>query len=138
MCLKYACNINVEKDIVCYKVYLKFYNNILLSPYRRSLAPEFNVVAKTNLGQVQEYWNTLSEGFHSYVDLYDAIDESLYWNMCNPIIVKCIIPKGSKCYIGRFSDKASYCSDSIKLVEQIEIILPELNLNKTYSKIKNT
>lgn len=128
MCLTYACNINVEKDIVCYKVYLKCYNNILLSPYQRSLAPEFNTVAKTDLGEVYKE-HSVNKGFHSFANFCDSMKEAEDWHYSTPVVVKCIIPKGAKCYVGQFEGKVSYCSDSIILVEQIETILPNLNFD---------
>ena len=122
------CLINVEvkevtEDIGCYKVYLK-QNNTLISPYRRSLAPEFNTVAKTDLGEIHKeyvaydsFLPSVHEGFHSFANFYDAMKEAESWFFRIPVVVKCIIPKGAKCYVGQFNDKVSYCSDSIKLVK---------------------
>ena len=117
MCLINAKVKEVTEDIACYKVYLR-QKNTLISPYQRSLAPEFNTVAKTDLGKIYEVLDSVDEGFHSFTNFCDAIKEAEDWASCSiPEVVKCIIPKGAKCYVGQFGDKISYCSDSIKLVK---------------------
>ena len=115
MCLINAKVKEVTEDIACYKVYLR-QKNMLISPYQRSLAPEFNTVAKTDLGEINEGYYVY-KGFHSFVKLEDAKNEARDQFRHIPIVVKCIIPKGAKCYVGQFGDKISYCSDSIKLVK---------------------
>ena len=119
MCLIYAGIKEMIEDIVCYKVYVSFEGK-LVSPYMRSLAPNMNEVAKTYLEEPHGKGNCIERGFHSFAILEDAINESerLARNgEYNPLIVRCIIPKDSKCYIGSFWGRTSYCSDSIKLIE---------------------
>ena len=119
MCLIYAGIKETTENIVCYKVYVSFEGK-LVSPYMRSSMPNMNEITKTHLEEPYGIGNCVSEGFHSFAILKDAIDESKYlarYNNCNPIIVRCIIPKDSKCYIGSFLEATSYCSDSIKLIE---------------------
>ena len=119
-----------EKDIVCYKFYRR-YNEILISPYQEVAAPEIGVVTNTELGksyeQPEEYsifnpdfygFNRVDKGFHSFKTLVGVKHEAnrfeRYYNL---VIVKCIIPKGSLYYSGKFKKYKSYCSNSIKLVE---------------------
>ena len=119
MCLIYAGIKEMIEDIVCYKIYVSFEGK-LVSPYMRSLAPNMNEVAKTYLEEPHGKGNCIERGFHSFAALEDAINESerLARNdNYNPIIVRCIIPKDSKCYVGTFCGGTSYCSDSIKLIE---------------------
>ena len=119
MCLIYAKNKETTEDIVCYKVYISFEGK-LRSPFMRSLAPNINEVAKTYLEEPHGKGNCIERGFHSFATLEDAINESerLARNgEYNPIIVRCIIPKDSKCYVGSFWGRTSYCSNSIKLIE---------------------
>lgn len=119
MCLIYAGIKEMIEDIVCYKVYVSFEGK-LVSPYMRSLAPNMNEVAKTYLEEPHGKGNCIERGFHSFATLKDAINESerLARNgEYNPLIVRCIIPKDSKCYIGSFWGRTSYCSNSIKLIE---------------------
>ena len=119
MCLIYAGIKETIEDIICYKIYVSFEGK-LVSPYMRSLAPNMNEVAKTYLEEPHGKGNCIERGFHSFATLEDAINESECWTRhydCDPIIVRCIIPKDSKCYIGSFWGKTAYCSDSIKLIE---------------------
>ena len=119
MCLVDAKIKETTEDIVCYKVYVSFEGR-LVSPYMRSSIPNMNETTKTLLGEPYSDWNCVYEGFHSFAILEDAINESGHLarhDNCNPIIVRCIIPKDSKCYVGSFWGRTSYCSDSIKLIE---------------------
>ena len=119
MCLIYAGIKEMIEDMICYKIYVSFEGK-LVSPYMRSSMPNMNEITKTRLGEPYGIGNCVSEGFHSFAILKDAIDESKYLARrydCNPIIVRCIIPKDSKCYTGSFFEATSYCSDSIKLIE---------------------
>ena len=111
-----------KEDMVCYKVYVSFEGK-LRSPFRGSLAPNMNEVTKTRLGKPYGIGSCVDEGFHSFATLEDAINESECWTRhydCDPIIVRCIIPKDSKCYIGSFWGKTAYCSESIILKEIYE------------------
>ena len=119
MCLIYAGIKEMIEDIVCYKVYVSFEGK-LVSPYMRSLAPNMNEVAKTYLEEPHGKGNCIERGFHSFATLEDAINESerLARNgEYNPIIVRCIIPKDSKCYVGSFWGRTSDCSNSIKSID---------------------
>ena len=123
MCLMYAGIKETTEDIVCYKIYVSFEGK-LVSPYMRSPIPNMNEITKTRLGKPYGIGICVNEGFHSFATLKDAINESKCWTRhydCNPIIVKCIIPKDSKCYIGSFWGVTSYCSESIILKEIINI-----------------
>lgn len=120
MCLIYAgIKETTKEDMVCYKVYVSFEGK-LVSPYMRSPMPNMNEITKTRLGKPYGIGSCVDEGFHSFATLKDAINESeclARHDDCNPIIVRCIIPKDSKCYVGSFWGKTAYCSDSIKLIE---------------------
>ena len=63
---------------------------------------------------VKRFSYAVYEGLHSFKTLdYDQIDE-------DDIIVKCIIPKGSKYYVGEFDGTVSFASNKIKYVEIIK------------------
>ena len=117
MCLIYAKIKETTEDIVCYKVYISFEGK-LRSPFMRSLAPNINEVAKTYLEEPHGKGNCIERGFHSFANLEDTLkigaDIPQLFDM---VVIKCIIPKGSKCYEGSFWGMTSYCSDSIKLIE---------------------
>lgn len=57
----------------------------------------------------------LDIGLHSIVDLDDCIKDAKTEN--DTIVVKCIIPKGSEYYEGRWSDYKGYASNCIKYMK---------------------
>ena len=120
MCLIRAKIKETVEDIVCYKLYISFEEE-LRSLFMRSLAPNMNEIAKTYLEEPYDTGNYVDRGFHSFANLEDALetgaDMSLLCNNIDIVVIKCIIPKDSKCYVGSFWGMTSYCSDSIKLIE---------------------
>lgn len=124
MCLIRAKIKETVEDIVCYKLYISFEEE-LRSLFMRSLAPNMNEIAKTYLEEPYDTGNYVDRGFHSFANLEDALetgaDMSQLCNNIDIVVIKCIIPKDSKCYIGSFWGMTSYCSDSIKLIELIEV-----------------
>lgn len=120
-----------QEDIVCYKLY-KLRDNKLLSPYREVVAPNINEVTNTVLDRacVFNYKGnhvnySVSRGFHSYKNISNSKEELRFWihflAYSNVRIFKCIIPKGTKYYEGKFGDFPSYCSESIILKETIDV-----------------
>ena len=120
-----------QEDIVCYKLY-KLRDNKLLSPYREVVAPSINEVTNTVLDRacVFNYKGnrvnySVSRGFHSYKNISNLKEELHFWTRflahSNVRIFKCIIPKGTKYYEGKFGDFPSYCSESIILKETIDV-----------------
>ena len=120
MCLICAKIKETVEDIVCYKLYISFEEE-LKSLFRRSLAPNMNEIAKTYLEEPYDIRNYVDRGFHSFANLEDALQTgtniSRLYNNMDIVVIKCIIPKDSKCYVGSFWGMTSYCSDSIKLIE---------------------
>lgn len=99
------------EDIVCYKVICKYiHKNGYHTPYR--LFPiTIGDTYKSKLELIEreyKYGNSVEKGLHSFCNLDDVltIDSA-------EIIVKCIIPKGSKYYKGYFDGDASYASDTL-------------------------
>ena len=123
MCLIRAKIKETTEDIVCFKLYISFEGE-LKSLFRRSLAPNMNEIAKTYLEKPYDIGNYVDRGFHSFANLEDALQTganiSRLYNNMDIVVIKCIIPKDSKCYIGLFWGMTSYCSDSIKLIELIK------------------
>ena len=120
-----------QEDIVCYTLY-KLRDNKLLSPYREVVAPNINEVTNTVLDRacVFSYKGnhvnySVSRGFHSYKNISNSKEELRFWihflAYSNVRIFKCIIPKGTKYYEGKFGDFPSYCSESIILKETIDV-----------------
>lgn len=103
-----------REDIICYKIYKRL-GDEEFSPYLHVPRPEIGVICKTNLGnpcEIAEYY-TIEEGFHSFMSKEDAKRCASLENFVEPVIYKCIIPKGSKYYEGFFGLRPSYCSDTI-------------------------
>lgn len=123
MCLIHAKIKETVEDITCYKLYISFEGE-LKSLFMRSLAPNMNEIAKTYLEEPYDTGNYVDRGFHSFANLEDALetgaDMSQLCNNIDIVVIKCIIPKDSKCYVGSFWGMTSYCSDSIKLIELIK------------------
>ena len=105
------------------------YNHgVLFSPYQGFRAPEIGVVTDTELGEPHEPeeisnqdfhgFNRVDKGFHSFKTVEEVKHiVNGYRNDLNLVIFKCIIPRGSSYYEGRFDIYKSYCSNSIKLIE---------------------
>ena len=121
-----------KEDIVCYKYYgvLKECGRTkLMSPYRGAPAPDLNEVAHTDLDETSKVfcrgntnYNIVDKGFHSFKNFDDIKEELTYiGEMADIIVFKCIIPKGSKFYLGIFKYFLSYCSDQIKLINTVEL-----------------
>ena len=117
-----------EEDIICYKFYIRD-NEILFSPYQGFRAPEIGIVANTELGKsyrptdngsyIHNFlgFKRVDKGFHSFKILEEIKHKINGYRNLDLVIFKCIIPRGSSYYEGRFDIYKSYCSNSIKLIE---------------------
>ena len=110
-----------EHNITCYKIYI-YINGRYVSPYQKCDMPSMNELATTELQRSGDFY--IEKGFHSFACLKDAeVEAEWFEDMHNyeSCIAKCIIPKGSKYYWGKFDgDEYSYCSESIKIEKIIE------------------
>lgn len=119
-----------EEDIICYKFYMIYNHGVLFSPYQGFRAPEIGVITNTELGKpynpeesnfyIHNFYDFkgIDKGFHSFKTLEDTksiVDG--YKEHFVLVIYKCIIPKGSLYYSGKFRKYESYCSNNIKLIE---------------------
>ena len=113
-----------SKDIVCYKVMYerkRDYAPVLLSPfigaaydYNKLYELSSNIeVVKCFLTGGNDYYGSIYEGFHSYTKLRRAVN----FIGANAIVVKCIIPKGTKYYLSDEYDE--YVSDKIIITEKL-------------------
>ena len=108
-----------DRDLTCYKVYILI-NNRYKSPYQKADMPKIGELATTSLQESGTY--LVKKGFHSFVSLLSAINEAyLFTTIHNyeTYVFKCTIPKGTKCYEGRFNCIPSYCSESIIIEEPV-------------------
>ena len=127
-----------QEDIKCYKILFKFekHPDILMAPYQ-NFNYELGVTYFTNIS-VSYNCNTfglsffrymfynlfdkfldvkgVNQGFHSFVNLKDAIKErNSDVDYKKLVICECIIPKGSKYYKGAYSNYNGYVSDNIRI-----------------------
>ena len=104
-----------EQDIICYKIYILI-DDKYVSPYQKCDMPSINELVTTELQRSGDFY--IEKGFHSFACLEDAEVEAEWFGNVHGhevCIAKCIIPKGSKYYWGKFRDDYSYCSESIKI-----------------------
>ena len=107
-----------EHDITCYKIYI-YINGRYVSPYQKCNMPSINELVTTELQRSGDFY--IEKGFHSFACLKDAEVEAEWFGVHGHevCIAKCIIPKGSNYYWGKFRDDYSYCSESFIIKEII-------------------
>jgi hypothetical protein len=89
-----------------------------LTPYRKAEIK----IGETYKSKLIKYDSLVEEGIHSFESLKDANFFAIA--IKSKIVAKCIIPKGSEYYVGKYSDDiysdsdyVSYASDTLKYVE---------------------
>lgn len=86
-------------------------NKVLVTPYQCFVVE----IGKTYKSNLENIFDEVKIGIHSFVTVKGAIEDDI-----DSIIVKCIIPKGSKYYLGDFNGiKDSIASDTLKYIEII-------------------
>ena len=116
-----------SKDITCYKVVLPHphIKEAYITPYM-SMGVGIGAEFKSNIviEELHEITMTIEKALHSFVNLEDAILEYRNWVAYDASVIKCIIPKGSTYYKGRYEiENDSYASDCIKYVEKIDHLI---------------
>lgn len=125
-----------NEDIVCYKVVYKSAGQYR-SPYTSTLY-KLNSTMNDSVRIIKRkkpytfngksVWSISAGGFHVYPTLNEA--KTHIFNEYeilkakdkagrNFVILKCIIPKDTKYYIGTFSGMKSYCSKSLKIIDEV-------------------
>lgn len=101
-------------DKICYKFIKYDYKGRYVTPYQ-----DFRVsIGKTYESKIRKTsFNEIEEGLHSFANYEDCKGKANTFYNC--VVVKCIIPKGSWYYIGKFSNYKSYSSNRLKYVEII-------------------
>lgn len=114
-------------DIVCYKhLLISVFENRYHTPYYK-----FEVVLNKVYSSViskKEYLDDemiIEEGLHSFKTINDCEEDmfACFSNSTNEkrVIAKCIIPKGSTYYEGKFFFYDAYASSEIKYLEIIDV-----------------
>lgn len=126
-----------QEDIKCYKILFNFSKlDLLAAPYQNfnyKLGETYNTDISVSHNCCTyglsffryifyNFFNDLLDvkgvyrGFHSYVNLKNAINErNADVDYKRLVICECIIPKGSKYYKGKYLHHDGYASDSIKI-----------------------
>lgn len=124
-----------EEDIICYKVFVKQYNT-LISPYQKMryeygtvYVLETPMIVKHGKGLWEQDIGCVEEGFHSFSYKEEAerlklVLSTLSKNaVSNYVVVKCLIPVGTRYAAGTFYDFGWYsnslCSERIIAVEEV-------------------
>jgi hypothetical protein len=124
-----------EEDIICYKVFVK-QSNTLISPYQKMCykcgtmyVSETPMIVKHGKGLLWQDIAYVEEGFHSFsykkeAECLKQVLSNLSTNAgFNYVVVKCLIPVGTRYAVGVFYDfgwfSNSLCSERIIAVEEV-------------------
>lgn len=121
MCLtikKYAFKRMALTNIVVYKHLKKGVNlDDLFTPYRY-ITINIGETYKSDLFRRIGNKESIDFGLHSFKTLNDAIADGMIEG--SKVVVKCIIPRGSRYYVGKFFGKVSLASTRIKYLEIVK------------------
>lgn len=107
-----------KTDIVCYKFLVKNDYNELATPYRYRLITIGSTYESELKVKSRFFKNSrVEDGLHSLVNKSDV---SRCFRGTRGVVVKCIIPAGSRYFEGHFDIYMSYASDKITYVEIID------------------
>lgn len=114
MCLslysKYDTAKIAEKNMVVYKHIIKTTNSLNEEVYESSYQHtpvKLNELYSSEL--IKEY-NEVFKGLHSFNELNSANHAAMEYK---EVVVECIIPKGSRYFIGQFQNVVAYASDQL-------------------------
>lgn len=159
MCLRILSNSEAlisENDIECYKIVLKNKNIFFKKYYTlarlihiklgKEYTSDFEFGTETKFIPRAGHSftkRTIEKGLHSFTNLREAksfCQTELLDNSYHYYIVKCIIPKKSKYYFGRFGDREGYASNCIKYTEEIvyDHTKEKKKINKILDEILNS
>lgn len=122
-----------ESDITCYKLF-RIKNEKLVTKYQEfEVDPTKELVARGRLDIVKcnEEWEINGGVIHSF----SAILGALLYSERSTVLYECVIPKGTKYYIGKFSASGSYGSEKLTLIRKIEVTEYRNLLNEYLSDI---
>jgi hypothetical protein len=117
--------ITLEEDLIVYKLLAENFRSLYEDfPY------ELNKLYKTSFKRVEIRNGEISKGFHSYSDTkrIEEIEGSGDYN--DGILVKCIIPKGTKIIKGRVSYDSEWVKYENGIVSEAIIIKEKIEKNE--------
>jgi len=110
------------KDIECYKVVMidkqlpKMYRTVYQGTIVEIGKTYTSDIIRGKLGSYDSP-NSVTVALHSYTDVERAMFEKRFgWQR---VVVRCIIPRGSRYYVGKFAGCKSYASNRLKYVEKV-------------------
>ena len=113
-----------KEDIVVYKHLMDLMDGRYATPYQHDPVEIPSTVKSRVLERLD---NEIYEGIHSFADYESAYSdmEDEWHNYSEPkrSLVKCIIPKGTKYYKGKFEGMPAYASKKLKYVEVLKTLL---------------
>ena len=86
---------DTDYKITCIKAFI--------TPYQSFLVKE----GETYISELNKHENEIQEGLHTFVNKADMV------RIDRDYVAECIIPKGSKYYVGTFMGYSSYASDKL-------------------------
>jgi len=102
------------KDIPCIKVVSKNKEEGILQTAYRNVTIKIGETVKSKIIRRYKY-STIEKAIHSF-----SINSDISYtkNDCdNPVVIDCIIPKGSFYYVGEFYGEISYASNKLKYLK---------------------
>ena len=122
-----------ESDIICYKLF-KIKSGKLVTKYQEfEVDPTKKLVARGRFDIVKcnEEWEINGGVIHSFSTILGA----LLYSERSTVLYECVIPKGTRYYIGKFSASGSYGSKELTLMRKIEVTEYRNLLNEYLSDI---
>jgi hypothetical protein len=122
MCLSYVSKDDLKiatEDIICFKVVIVL-EGILHTPYRHMKV----MLGETYTSDLDEpdCFSEVNKGLHAFLTLEQAKYNLKHFDMYTCHIIKCIIPIGSKYYIGEFYSyfgRTAITSNTLKYINYV-------------------
>lgn len=120
-------------DIECYKIVDLHEDGTYYAHTQTKFVWELNKTLKSELTMEEEErypYPYITKGFHSYQTLKDALSilHQTPVRLQEAVLVKCIIPQGSRYYNGRVNNRLwgrrGYASDALKIAEVLKTKKP--------------
>ena len=112
-----------KKDFVVYKHIINDGRGYFTSFRRakieigKTYESELTVDFRVDWSLENSKYSVVETGLHSYVNFEDANEQAVHFK---EVLVKCIVPKGSIYYTGKFASRPSIASDTLTYVKELK------------------